>query len=211
MSWGLMDDKFHRNRKVRALRREGARGREALGVWVYWWSWCLDDPDQSGIVPREEMTAADLKAAALIEEVGLWEPVASGWAIHDFRDYLNGNKHLRDEKREAKREADRVRVANTRAASRVNVADVACDNGDIPATVAGGERDMSQRVAATVAPMSQPRARALPSPSHSPPHPDPSQPIHTQGIAPLTLVCVDVAPTRVRVRKPRASDDKQSA
>jgi len=180
MPWGLMDDKFHRNRKVRALRREGARGREALGVWVYWWSWCLDDPDQTGIVPREEMSAGDLKVAALLEEKELWKPVADGWRIHDFHDYLNGNRHLRDEKRDAKREADRVRVANSRAASRADVAEVARDIGDILATVATEARDMSPGVAELVAPLSQPRARALPVPSL--PLPSPTQPNPQGGV-----------------------------
>lgn len=38
MPWGRMDDKFHRNEKVRRLRKIRG-GREALGVWVFWWSW----------------------------------------------------------------------------------------------------------------------------------------------------------------------------
>lgn len=117
MPWGKMDDKFHRNRKVRALRKTEA-GRDALGVWVYWWSWCLDDPELTGIVPRDELNAADLKAAELLVSVELWDEVDDGYAFHDFASY-NPTR----EKVEHKRAADRERQAAKRSdASRADVA-----------------------------------------------------------------------------------------
>jgi hypothetical protein len=119
MPWGRMDDKFHRNRKVRELRKTKP-GREALGVWLYWWSWCLEDPELTGFVPAVDMPAADSKAASELVRVGLWDVVSDGYQFHDFEEY----NPTRD-KLEAKREADRKRIAEKRAASR---GDVACDS-----------------------------------------------------------------------------------
>jgi hypothetical protein len=168
-----MDDKFHRNRKVRAVRRARG-GLEALGVWVVWWSWCLDDPDQSGVVPLLELSAADLRASRLLVEHGLWEPVADGFLFHDFDEY-----NVSAAKADAKREADRVRVAAKRADSR---GDVACDKSDNRATVASDKSDASQKV-------------ALPS------RPVPV-PVPTKDSAPLALVSAEAAPPKApRTRK----------
>jgi hypothetical protein len=110
MTWGKMDDKFHRNRKVRSLRQKPG-GREALGVWVFWWSWCLDDPDLTGHVPALELSAADTASAQLLVEVGLWDTVADGYAFHDFHAY----NPTRDQVAH-KREYDRQRAAAERQA-----------------------------------------------------------------------------------------------
>ncbi len=116
MTWGKMDDKFHRNRKVRALRQlEG--GRAALGTWVCWWSWCLDDPELTGVVPADELSAVDEASAQLLVDVGLWDRVEGGYAFHDFHAYNPTRAQI-----DAKREADRERVASKRKASRSDVA-----------------------------------------------------------------------------------------
>ena len=87
MAWGRLDDKFHRNRKVRDLRKLRG-GKEALGVWLFWWSWCLDDPSMAGEVPYEELeTAKDLRAAQMLVEAGLWETKGSVFKFHDFHVY----------------------------------------------------------------------------------------------------------------------------
>jgi hypothetical protein len=113
-----MDDKFHRNRKVRALRKLGKEGRIALGVWTFWWSWCLDDPELSGLVPSSELSPTDQKAAKTLCEVGLWfRAEGGGFGFHDFHEY-NPTKDQVD----AKRLADRERVAANRRGSRKNVA-----------------------------------------------------------------------------------------
>lgn len=124
MPWGKMDDKFHRNRKVRTLRKMPG-GREALGVWTYWWSWCLDDPELTGVVPRDELPEADVAAANLLVEVELWDLVSEGYKFHDFNDYNPTKDQV-----EAKRAADRERMARLRSgASRERVADdVASDS-----------------------------------------------------------------------------------
>lgn len=116
MTWGKMDDKFHRNRKVRELRRMKG-GREALGDWAFWWSWCLDDPKLDGVVPAFELDAADLRSAKLLVDVGLWDAVEGGYRFHDFHEY----NPTRDQ-RESKLRADRERVATKRGASRTDVA-----------------------------------------------------------------------------------------
>lgn len=127
MTWGKMDDKFHRNRKVRELVRMKG-GREALGTWTFWWSWCLDDPDLTGVVPDFELDATDRRSAKLLVQVGLWDEVEGGFGFHDFTEY-NPTR----EQREAKKEADRTRVASKRSASRENVAR---DNSATPPRVA---------------------------------------------------------------------------
>lgn len=116
MTWGKMDDKFHRNRKVRQLRQMDG-GREALGVWVFWWSWCLDDPELSGVVPTSELSAVDERSVQLLVDVGLWETIEGGYAFHDFHAYNPTRAQV-----DAKRTADRERVASKRSASRANVA-----------------------------------------------------------------------------------------
>lgn len=145
MPWGRMDDKFHRNRKVRELRRIKG-GREALGTWVYWWSWCLDEPDLVGFVPADELPPADAKAAPLLVEVGLWDEVDGGYQFHDFAEYNPTRQQV-----EAKKKADRERVAAKREETREIVAcDIAGDTEpDTPTT--------NTRVASTRrAPASQP-------------------------------------------------------
>lgn len=135
MPWGRMDDKFHRNPKVRALRRLKG-GKEALGVWVYWWSWCLDDPDLTGFVPIEELPSADAKAAKLLCDVGLWDPDGDGYRFHDFSKYNPCREDV-----EAKKLADRERVAAKRAADKASSREnVARDNA------ATSERVASTRV-----------------------------------------------------------------
>jgi len=141
MPWGKMDDKFHRNRKVRELLRiHGRPGREALGCWTFWWSWCLDDPDLSGLVPSYELDADEIESAKLLVTVGLWDAAPEGYRFHDFHEY-NPSR----EQREAKRSADRERVATKRGASREDVASdtdatgerVASESEDVASTCAG--------------------------------------------------------------------------
>lgn len=154
MTWGKMDDKFHRNRKVRELRRMKG-GREALGDWAFWWSWCLDDPELTGIVPEFELDASERRSAALLVQVGLWDVVEGGYRFHDFHEY-----NPRREQLEAKRAADRERIAGKRAASRT---DVARDTFASRANIGDESQERPARVAATRDPV--------------PSQPDPSQPI----------------------------------
>lgn len=157
MTWGKMDDKFHRNPKVRAARRMKG-GRAALGDWAFWWSWCLDDPSLTGVVPSLELDANEQKSAVILVTAGLWEPVDGGFRFHDFHEY-NPTR----EQREAKKAADRDRVAENRKASREHVASD---------TDASRERVASTRVSRPVPSHSQRErdARAL-----EPASPEPNQ------------------------------------
>jgi hypothetical protein len=105
-----MDDKFHRNRKVRELRSSKG-GKEALGDWAFWWSWCLDDPELTGIVPFAELKGSELKSAELLVKAGLWDRVDVGYRFHDFDEYNQTIDRIKK-----KREADRARVAAKRSA-----------------------------------------------------------------------------------------------
>lgn len=117
MPWGRLDDKLHRNDKVKDLRKRKAAGREALGVWTFWLSWCLDDPAYNGVVPAHELPAADERGAKELVDVGLWDRIGDDYVFHDFFTYAQ-----RPDQVETKRRADRERVAVKRAASRTDVA-----------------------------------------------------------------------------------------
>lgn len=117
MPWGRLDDKLHRNDKVRELRKRKAVGREALGVWTFWLSWCLDDPAYNGVVPAHELPAADERGVRELLDVGLWERAGDDYQIHDFFAYAQ-----RPDQVETKRRIDRERLAAKRAASRPDVA-----------------------------------------------------------------------------------------
>lgn len=108
MPWGKMDDKFHRNEKVRKLRKQRG-GREALGVWVFWWSWCLDDPELTGCIPSGELSREDERSALLLVDVGLWDKTDAGYQFHDFNEYNPTREQV-----EARREADRLRQEEKR-------------------------------------------------------------------------------------------------
>jgi hypothetical protein len=148
-----MDDKFWRNRKVRALRATRA-GREALGAWAFWWSWCLDDPTLDGCVPKSELPKYDRRSAELLCEVGFWEDLGESYCMHDFHNYNPTREQV-----ESKREADRVRKAQERAALELQER----------ALVARESRATSRRVASTRDPDPNPSQ----IPIQYPPPPDP--------------------------------------
>lgn len=118
VTWGRMDDKAHRNSKVRKLYRMGALGREAYGVWTYRWSWCLDSPDLDGFIPDEELDEGERRCAELLSSAlhngrGLWRKVDGGYVIHDFHEYNPTKKQ-----RQKKLRADRERMAEKRAVEK---------------------------------------------------------------------------------------------
>lgn len=123
MPWGKMDDKFHRNRKVRALRKLGARGREALGVWTYWWSWCLDAGGEfDGYVPRDELKGSDLKSADILVEIKLWIETSDGYFFKDFNEYNPTKSQV-----ESKRAKDTARQRRKRDHEKLSRRDTARD------------------------------------------------------------------------------------
>lgn len=155
MTWGKMDDKFHRNKKVRKLRRM-PQGYAAIGLWTFWWSWCLDSPDLDGIIPDDELDdkerkLADMLAADLHEGRGLWVRVDGGYQIHDFHEYNPTKKQVED-----KRSADRERIAAKRGATPR----VATDSDASRGNVARDSEATLTRVAST----------RVPIPSHAQPN-----------------------------------------
>lgn len=101
MPWGKLDDKHHRNRKIRELRRTRS-GRVAHSDWLYYWSWCLDDPNLDGRIPETELSKSEKKSAQLLVEVGLWEESDGGYMMHDWADYnptKQGLEQARDKSR----------------------------------------------------------------------------------------------------------------
>lgn len=159
-----MDDKFHRNRKIRELRKRGKAGNEALGVWTFWWSWCLDDPDLNGEVPRSELSKRDEIAAELLVDVGLWDKTDDGFIFHDFQEYNPTREQI-----DSKRRADRERLSAKRKAKST---DVACDISASRERIAIDSQESPTRVASTRDPVpTQPnpgeesaRLRAVPDP-----------------------------------------------
>jgi hypothetical protein len=191
MPWGKMDDKFHRNRKVRELRRRKG-GMEALGVWTLWWSWCLDDPTTCGEVPALELSRSDERAAALLVEVGLWDKTADGYQFHDFAEYNPTPQQIA-----RKREADRLRIEEKRRVERERQPpksppireDVARDNDATShATI--------ESVASTRDPVP-----SQPVPTNSPPIPIPPRP--TRYSATWTGALLAIRNTTVHCGTPR--------
>lgn len=125
MPWGRMDDKWHKRRDVSALRRKGAAGLAALGLWDFFVSWCLDDPALDGFVPADELTGFERRGPLqLLLSVGLWIKTDGGFVIQDFATIAPNPEQV-----EAKREADRVRIAQKRAQGVLGlVPDVARDS-----------------------------------------------------------------------------------
>lgn len=116
MPWGRMDDKWHRRRDVAALRREGDKGLAALGLWSVCVSWALDDPELDGYVPLAELSKGEQKLAELLKTRGLFQPIAHGYRIVDFAAIAPTRDQV-----EHKREADRLRIAEKRAAERLGL------------------------------------------------------------------------------------------
>lgn len=195
MPWGRMDDKFHRNRKVRDLRRLKG-GHEALGRWVYWWSWCLDDPGLTGLVPCGELTAADLRSAELLVSVGLWDRVGDDFQFHDFATYNPSREQL-----EKKKDADRARIAAARAAEkdkgRKNVASDNCATEQATSDdVANDNPESSSGVAAESQPRDAHASAPAPAPAGSHPGPIPSHPVPNSSAVPKPPV--KLVPTEPR-------------
>ncbi len=131
MPWGRMDDKWHRRRDVAALRRQGQQGLAALGLWSVSVSSALDDPELDGFVHLADLSKGEQKLALLLKNAGLFQPIAHGYQIVDFQEIAPTREQV-----EHKREADRLRIAEKRAAERqASRAPVAGDSqaGRLPA------------------------------------------------------------------------------
>lgn len=94
MAWVRLDDQMHANRKVQKLLHLGeTRSAAALGLWAIGASWC-GASRTDGFLPRYMLDLYDANAAtyaAMLVEVGLWEPVhvrgEDGFRYHDWMVY----------------------------------------------------------------------------------------------------------------------------
>lgn len=88
MTWIKLDDKAHRNPKLRAV------SDRAFRVFILALSYCGDCPELTGYLANNEAVGfarSHGKPAAVIDELataGLLEPVNGGYLIHDWDKYL---------------------------------------------------------------------------------------------------------------------------
>lgn len=90
MSWAKLDDRANQNPKLLAA------GAEACWFWACGLMYANSQPARDGVIP--ELALAILfpvknpkRLAAKLVEVGLWDPVAKGYRIHDYH-VLNPTK-----------------------------------------------------------------------------------------------------------------------
>lgn len=87
MPWGKHDDKFHRSRKVKPLRRS-LRGLAALGLRSLLHSECLDDPELDGRITADDLrTPQERQLCELLADAKLLDRDGEDYVIHDWADY----------------------------------------------------------------------------------------------------------------------------
>lgn len=126
MSWGLVDDKFWTNQKIKRLREHGASGRAAIGSYMLAVSYCND------ILSDGILTPFDVRALAIpksdrdkLVAVGLWDDKGDGYyGIHDFLDF---NKSREQVMRERQSHAGRQAAYLQRKALRDGDSDASHD------------------------------------------------------------------------------------
>lgn len=94
MSWARYDDEFPMNRKVIKLVSEGQAGLAAIGLHLLANTWSRHNGTAGIIeahVPGIIAGAAGKRAAKLLAEVGMFDVIEGGYAIHDFAEYHDPN------------------------------------------------------------------------------------------------------------------------
>lgn len=124
MTWVKIDDQFFRNRKVRAV---GKDGRELYLAALCWSSSELTDgfiPDYVlGPLAAEAEVRGPSTARALVA-AGLWEQVEGGWQVPDYLDYQPSGAKIREqrayerEKKRRQRRSDDGRYTESPRSSR---------------------------------------------------------------------------------------------
>lgn len=120
--WGKLYGDLHDHPKMRRARKGGDRPRDAsaIGLWVCAESWCIDNYHTDGWVPAEELDRWDSNAEALAQrlvDADLWipterdgEPGFQFWQWEEHQETA--------EKINAKRERNRLRMANARGGAK---------------------------------------------------------------------------------------------
>lgn len=122
MAWVKLDDQFFRNRKARAV---GKDGRSLFLASCCYAAAGLTD----GFIPKGDIAVlcadAEVRApvAKKLVDAGLWHEVDGGWQIHDFTDMNPTAEEVKERRRQAKERQTkwRQRKNASRNASRDGV------------------------------------------------------------------------------------------
>jgi hypothetical protein len=80
MPWVKLDDDFYDHPKVVALSDAGFR------LWARMLGW-TNRYLTGGDIPTARLSDKERRLAVEIERVGLWDPIESGWHIHDYEQF----------------------------------------------------------------------------------------------------------------------------
>lgn len=116
MSWGKIDDGFHRHPKVRRC------SLEARGLWATAFSWTAD-MELDGFIPsdmvpklaeRDDVAAlvAELLRVAPPYAVGLWEAIDGGYLMHDYLEINPSARQLAKTRKTTRKRVSRHRIRN---------------------------------------------------------------------------------------------------
>ena len=108
MAWVKLDDDFPGHPKVNGL--------PTAAKWLYIEGLCYASRySTDGFVPTAMLSQASSKRAAVdLVEAGLWEPVSSGWAIHDYLDHQRSKAEIDSIRASTRERMKRVRAGNVR-------------------------------------------------------------------------------------------------
>lgn len=118
MAWARYDDELPMNRKVGALLAYGANGAAAIGLHLLANTWSRHN-GTAGMVPTAQpgLLVGDAKLgrrlAAMLTDVGMFDPTGDGWMIHDFDEFSDPNDDGRSAA-EKKRDVSEKRAASGR-------------------------------------------------------------------------------------------------
>lgn len=112
MAWFRVDDKFHSHPKVKMIPRTVRAA--AIGTWTLCGTWSADQ-ERDGYVPEYmvDELGGTLEAAQALVDVKLWKRRRGGFQFLNWAEF-NPTREQND----ARREADRVRKAESRKGPR---------------------------------------------------------------------------------------------
>jgi hypothetical protein len=94
MSWARYDDELTLNYKYGRLRAMGINGMAALGLHLAANTYARHNGTGGVVEPHvPELLAGKCgpKLAAILVDVGMFDPVMTGWFIHDFAEFHDPN------------------------------------------------------------------------------------------------------------------------
>lgn len=181
MPWGRVDDTWYDHPKLEDLEDERVWPDRLAGAGLnsLAWSWCnrfLTD----GRIPRATVTklGGTIELADLLVAVGLWEPVAGGYQIHDFLVYNDSAEQVRE-----RRATEAARKAAWRQKHRPGgtpSGTPSVDERDVPAGVPPSVPVGQVNGAANVPPSVPPSVPGFHARASRSANPDPSRPVPTR-------------------------------